>query len=207
MTAWRWAVVGLVAAALLFGAGWWIGHRSVTTSEAERAAWQAGTDSLLGAQREAHRREVEQLLQGVTVDSTEIRRLAARAAAEKRDREKWQAEADTLTAMLAFAKTAADSIPIYQGMVAAGDSALGHEIGRGDSLDTALDLAEKSKAVLLSVIAIKDTRITVLEGQLASAPKPSRYEFRLLGLRTRCGAGVMYGTRGADIGVACVAGL
>lgn len=76
MSAWRWVVAGLVATALFFGVGWWIGHRGATSSDAERAAWADSTAVLLGAAREAHRVQVEQLLEEAARDSAEARRLA-----------------------------------------------------------------------------------------------------------------------------------
>lgn len=202
MSAWRWAVAGLVAAALLFGVGWWIGHRGATSSDAERQAWADSTATLLGAAREAHLVQIAQLLREAEVDSAEARRLAVAAERERRERERWVAEADTLRAELAWAEHATDSLRIYPALVAATETALAHEVARGDSLEAGLRVAEKSIAVQRSVISLQDTRITTLEQQLRDAPKAERWRLRLLGadIRPALFAGVEPGG-GVTVGV------
>lgn len=98
--------------------------------------------------------------------------------------------------MFAHAETAADSIPIYERLVAAGDTALQHEVARGDSLASALAVSEKSTTVLRSLVALQATRITTLEQQLANAPEASRFQIKSLGVRIQPGAFLGLSTAG-----------
>lgn len=196
-TAWRWLVAGLVAGALLFGTGWWLGHRSVTSTAAERDAWQARADSVLGVEREQHQRAVAAILDSVGADTAEVARLRRQAAAGLLLRRRWQAEADTLTAMLVVrAGTARDSIDLYQRVVVAMDSAVSRETARGDSLAAALDRSLLATARLLTIHRIDSTRIAGLEALVVSAPQPPRYELRLMGVRVRPGGAVVLDVTG-----------
>lgn len=194
---WRWLIAGLVAAALLLGLGWWLGHRSVTSTAAERAAWQATTDSLLGEAQRQHGATVAALLDSVSRGTSEAARLRNVAALEQAQRVRWQAEADTLHAQLVVAGTVRDSLRLYQRGVTVLDSALTHEIARGDSLAAGLDRALLATARLLTVHRIDSTRISALEHQLASAPKPARWELRLFGVRVRPAGAIILDTGGA----------
>lgn len=202
---WRWLVAGLVAAAMLVGLGWWIGHRSVTSSEAERAAWQSRTDSLLGVERDRYRALVASLRDSVVVDTSEaarLRRVAERADSGAR---RWRAEADTLTALLVVAGTVRDSLRLYQRGVTVRDSIVARETARADTLAAALEVSMQATARLLTVARADSIRINALESQLRSAPKPPRWELRAWGLRVRPGAFVGLGLGGgATAGVGLV---
>lgn len=191
MSGWKWGIAGLVAAATLFGVGFLLGHRSATTGDAERRAWLDSTNVLLGAAKEAHLAQLGPLLAEVEAANIEIAKYRNSTIRERGEHQRWQAEADTLTAMLAFAETAADSLPLYQRIIEKKDSTIRADSSAIATLDTALGLSEQSKSVLLSVISTKDTRITALEEQLRRAPKGNRWELQLLGVRIRAGVGVV----------------
>lgn len=195
-TSWRWLVAGLVAATLLVGLGWWLGHRSVTSTEQERAAWQAATDSLLGVERDRYRALVASLRDSVRVDTSEVARLRRVAQRADSGARVWQAEADTLTALLAVAGTIRDSLRLYQQGVTVRDSIVARATVRADTLAAALERSMSATARLYRVVRADSIRIDGLERQLAAAPKPPRWELRAWGLRVRPAAALILDTRG-----------
>ncbi len=140
---WRWLIVGLCAAVLLFAVGWVIGHRGATTSDEDRRAWQQVTDLLLGDAREQHRRVIDSLAAMARADSIAAREAERRANRAGRAADSLAAEADTLAASLVVARYSIDSIHIYQGMVISLDRALTEQTARGDTLEAALDAASR----------------------------------------------------------------
>lgn len=158
---------------------------------------------MLGAEKKRHRATVAAILDSVAGDTTEVHRLRRIAAAAHQEGRVWQAEADTLKAMLVVASTAQDTLRLYRGAVTLLDSALSRETARGDALEAALDTAMVATARLLRLHSVDSTRIVSLEHQLEVRPKSDRWRFRVLGMDFRpCGfAGVDAIDRGAAVGV------
>lgn len=192
VSGWRGVLLGIVLVAIAFAGGVLTGHLLSTSPDPEREAWEARVDSALGVAREAHEARVAALLDSVRADTAAVARLRRSADRERVERVRWQAEADTLTAMLVMATTARDSLRTYRALVDVKDSAIARETSRGDSLAAALDTAMVATARLLAVRTADSTRILSLEADLRDRPKPSRWRLRLLGLDVRpCGyAGV-----------------
>lgn len=199
MTAWKWAVVGLVAAALLLGLGFLWGHVSSTTSEADRLAWEARTDSLLGVARQAHRDTVE--AQMARADSAEAaaKRLAERARQAEANRAESDAAAarlahqsDSLEAVLAGATSTEEMVIGLTGLLASVRGELAHakaEIvtarGEADDAKGAYEKQLLASAELRGRIANDSLRILDLEQDLEDRPKSDRWRLRFLGMDFR----------------------
>lgn len=207
MSNWKVLVAGLVAAAVLFGVGFVLGHVTSTSGDPERIAWEARVDSLLGEQRDRHRVEVRAIRDSFAGDTATVARLRRAADRERAAGRAWQAVADTLQGQLAQATVAADSLDVYPALLVAKDSALSREIERGDSLELAVDVAVGRAVARLLEAAEKDSvRIAELERELEHRPKPSRWRIPLLGLDVRpCAfAGIGIDRRGTLGAGACL---
>lgn len=189
----RWVVAGLVAAAILLGLGWWLGHRSVTSTAADAQAWRDSTAVLLGEAAEAHQAEVDSVLGVADSLERQARRLVEQRNQASARAAGWSVAADSLQAVLAgYSEIPIDSLAIYPVIVALQDSTIRMQEAALATLDSALVTSEQSRTVQDGIIARQASRLTVLEQQLATTPKPPRLELRLFGGRFRpgCAAGV-----------------
>lgn len=176
----RWVIVGLVAAVLLLAVGFWLGHRSVTTSTADAQAWRDSTAVLLGQARKAHAAEVDSLRDEIRFSDAQM--LSIRASDQHARLRAYQsrAAADSLQAVLAeYSEIPIDSLAIYPAIVALQDSTIAAQASALAAQDSALAIAERSRSVLLQVVDQQESRIHVLEGQLTTTPKPERASLRL----------------------------
>jgi len=202
---WKWLVAGLVAAALLFGVGWIIGHRGATTGDAERQAWQARTDSLLGAARDQHRAVIDSLALVARADSVAAVEAERRADRARRAADSLAAEADTLAALVAVAQSAADSLALYPPLVETLMATVERRTAEAEALTGALGSVRSELAAWRATAERESRRVVELEEQLRSAPKPPRWRVRIWGADVRPGAfaGIALGG-GATAGVGVV---
>lgn len=192
---WRWFAGGLVVGAVAVGA-WW---------SVERNAWVAASLTALERAETAEAKHdsvsVEVIVRTLWADS--VRRaaeaeVAKREAAERRAA-RASATADRVTAQLAVAASAADSIPLLlardtarvaeldaaQQQVAAWRTGYEAQRARGDSLAVLVAEVQGDAARLVEVNRDLRQRIGV------AIPKPKR----LLGVPLpKCGVGVVVGT-------------
>jgi hypothetical protein len=218
MTSWRWAVAGLVAAALLFGVGWWLGHRGATLRDPERRALVAANDTL----KARHAKQVKVLAAQAAASQDSARRMADRARRAEAGRVAADATADSLAgvtgsldAKLADATTLADSVPI---LIAQRDAVIGERDHAKQQVEGERAIAAnwrssyekqlEASAKLQARIDVDSTRIIELDATVEDLSKPGRLAFDLLGFRTQCGPGVAYSIAGhAQPALACVAKL
>lgn len=202
MTARTERIVLAVAAVVLLAGGFLLCHLLGTTSDAERAAWEARVDSLLGEQRALHRAEVATIM--ARADSAAVRaRLAAdRARAAEAGRAGADRAADSLRAItdsiddeLARATTAADSVVELVAKVGnlqrerdrARQQVQEERVTAADWRNAYLEEAKRT-GELLARIAKDSVRIVKLEVELEDRPKGDRWSIELLGFRVSlCG--------------------
>lgn len=218
VSGWKWSIAGLVAAALLFGVGWWIGHHGATLSDPERRALVAQNDTL----KARHAKEVRAIAAQAAAALDSARHLAQQAQQAEAGRVAADATADSLGevtkslgAELASATTLVDSFPI---LIAQRDAVIGERDHAQQQVEDERAIATgwrhsyeqemATAAKLQDRIAVDSTRIVDLERTVQELSKPAWLAFDLLGLRIQCGAGVGFTTEGkVRPAIACISAL
>lgn len=202
---WRWLVAGLLAAVVLFGAGWVVGHRGATTSDADRQAWQQVTDSLLGAARDQHRRVIDSLAAIARADSIAAVEAQRRADRARRAADSLAAETDALAALVIVARNAADSLALYPPLVESLLETVEQRSEEANALRVTLASTRSELAAWRATAEREGRRVVELERQLEAAPKSERWRVRIWGADVRPGAfaGIAIGG-GATAGVGLV---
>lgn len=212
----KWVTAGLIAAAVLFAAGWLVGHLTSTTGEAERQRWQEENRQLLGPKRGEWQRAVSGMMREAALASARANALADSAATREAARVASDAEAarlrvttDSLWRLAEEAESADAAIPILRGLVASVTAERDHAIAQRDAeretnriLRGAVASQAEATGHLLARITADSVRIADLEGQLERAPKGDRWKLSLWGADIRPGLGAIYGAdRDVSIGV------
>jgi hypothetical protein len=201
----------VVAVVVLFVLGAVVGHLLTSTSDADRAAWEARVDSTLTVERERHQAEIARLRSQMAADSAaaDSARRAGEAASRDADRARGSASA---------ARASADSLLAALGGLAALPDSVGRLVGALQEADSAREVeaaalrrriaADSTRLLAMgrlvargdSVAGAQALRIARLEGDLEARPGPDRWRLRLWGLDIRPGAAAIY-TPGGDAAV------
>lgn len=219
MTRSRWLIAGLVAAAVLFAAGWLVGHLTSTTGDAERQQWEEENDQLLGPKRREWQHAVSLMMREAALASARAKALGDSAARRGAERVASDAEAarlrtttDSLLRLAALAESADAAIPILRALVSSVTAERDHAIAQRDEerrtaamWRAGFEAQQEATGHLLARIAADSVRIVDLEGQLERAPKADRWKLSLWGLDVRPGAAVIWnGDKVPEVGVGLV---
>lgn len=212
-------IIGLVAAVLLLGLGFLLGHLASTTGDAERQRWAEENRALLGPQRQAWQQAVSGMMREAALASVRARALADSAAAREAERPAGDATAgalrratDSLTHLTAIVASAEEAIPVLQALVASVTAERDHAIAQRDEerrtaamWQAGFEAQMAATAALEQRIAADSARLVDLEGQLERAPKGDRWKLSLWGFDVRPGAAIIYGTdRAVEVGLGLV---
>lgn len=190
MSSRTWTVIGILAVLAL---GFIVGHLVSTTGDRERQAWQAETDRLLGEARAQWAWQADSLAAVALAKEGAAKAAADSATAAERGRRQAEATAarlrrrtDSLAVALDSTRTAADSLPVLVALVDnltaerdSADARAASEQRIAATWKSAYQSQVEASGILRSRIANDSTRIAVLEGQLATAPKADRWKLHL----------------------------
>lgn len=180
----RWLIAGLIAGLVLLLLGGVVGYRLGTGSDPDWTEWQRRADSVEVELRQSDQDRAA-LRDSVEVSRETVLRLTRSSAAHQSAAQRWRAEADTLTAELALASTALDTIATQRAVITALSIAYDEQESRGDSLGAALLVSQASVRQLGIRVTRDSAEIATMRGILDQAPKPRREGLRILGVSVR----------------------